>query len=256
MLPILQVGPLAIQLPGLILLLGLWLGLTLAEKHALRHAVPPGVLYNLVFVALIAGVIGARLAYAARYPGAFGANPASLISLNPGLLDPAAGLLVGGIAALVYGQRKHLAFWAVLDALTPAFAVISLSLGLAHLASGSAFGTPTSLPWGIDLWGAPRHPAQLYETIAAGVILVILWPSRSYLRGKPAGWYFLTFLALSCGARLILEAFRGDSLLLPGNLRLAQVAAWVILALCLWGIQRLTKGSAQISAPSRHQSAS
>ena len=31
MLPILQVGPLALQLPVLLLLLGLWLGLALAE---------------------------------------------------------------------------------------------------------------------------------------------------------------------------------------------------------------------------------
>ncbi len=32
MLPVLQVGPAAIQMEGLILLLGLWIGLTLSEK--------------------------------------------------------------------------------------------------------------------------------------------------------------------------------------------------------------------------------
>ena len=53
MLPILQVGPLAIQAPGLILLLGLWLGLALAERTAHYWGVPGKTLYNLAFMALI-----------------------------------------------------------------------------------------------------------------------------------------------------------------------------------------------------------
>jgi prolipoprotein diacylglyceryltransferase len=39
----------------------------------------------------------------------------------------------------------------------------------------------------------------------------------------------LQFVAFSAVARLYLEAFRGDSVLIMGNLRLAQALAWVIL---------------------------
>ena len=63
MLPILQIGPLAIQTPGLILLGGLWLGLSLSERHARRYKVDPGVLYNLVFLLLIVGILGADILF-------------------------------------------------------------------------------------------------------------------------------------------------------------------------------------------------
>ena len=55
----------------------------------------------------------------------------------------------------------------------------------------------------------------------------------------PAGWRFLTFLELSAGACLFLEAFRADSLLLPGGLRLAQVAAWFVMAVSLYGLMKI-----------------
>jgi prolipoprotein diacylglyceryl transferase len=250
MLPILNIGPLAIQVTGLVLLLGVWLGLSLAERHASRFGVKPNELYNLAFVVMIAGVIGARLAYALRYPGAFAQAPLSLFSLNPGLLDAWGGLAVGLLAALIYGQRKGMAFWPTLDALTPALAVLGIALSLSQLASGAAFGSPTELPWGIELWGARRHPSQVYEALAGALILAILWPGRQDAGDRTPGTYFLTFLAASAGVRLFLEAFRGDSVLLPGGLRLAQVATWLVLAASLWGLRRLQGGASEdVSSP-------
>ena len=238
MLPILQVGPLAIQFPGLILLAGVWLGLLLAEAHAARRGVAPNHLYNLVFILLIAGLIGARLVYALRYPQIFAASPLSLLSLNPGLLDTWGGLATGALAAAVYGQRKGLALWPTLDALTPFLAVIAVAVALSHLAAGTAFGAPTNLPWGIELWGTRRHPSQVYEALAAGLILVVLWPGRKSFDTWPGGAYFLAFVAASSLSRLLLESLRGDSLLLPGGLRTAQAAAWVILIASLWGLRQ------------------
>ncbi|MCB9135273.1 MAG: prolipoprotein diacylglyceryl transferase [Anaerolineales bacterium] len=245
MLPILQLGPLALQTPGLILILGLWLGLNLAEKNAHRHHVHPDNLYNLTFTALIAGIVGARLAYIARYSSAFIASPASLFSLNPGLLDPFGGIAVGLLAALIFGQRKKLAFWPTLDALTPVLTVMSIAFALANLASGDAFGAETTLPWGIELWGAKRHPAQLYEALAAGCILLLLWPARGVIarRISAPGAIFVLFLALSAGAHLFLEAFRGDSAILPNGWRIAQILAWFLLAGSLWGFEKLTNST-------------
>jgi phosphatidylglycerol:prolipoprotein diacylglycerol transferase len=149
------------------------------------------------------------------------------------LLDPFAGAAFGLIAALVYGQRKSLTLWPALDALTPGLAVFAVFLGLSHLASGSAFGAPTRLPWGIDLWGAHRHPTQIYETILAGLIAWMVWPGLGFVRTQTPGRRFLIFIALSAAARLFLEAFRGDSSLVLGGLRAAQIVAWVILAASL-----------------------
>ena len=239
MFPILQLGPLAIQTPGLILLAGLWLGLTLAERYSHRFKVQPVDLYNLVFIALMSGILGARVTFAVRHPFAFISSPISLLSLNPDLFDPASGLVIAIATALIYGSRKHINLWSALDALTPILSTLSVAIGLAHLASGTAFGSQTDLPWGIDLWGVNRHPTQIYEIMAAGIILWFTWPSRR--QNLAVGGYFIRFMALSAGARLFLETFRGDSILLPNGLRVAQLIAWIVLAVSLWGSHRFDR---------------
>ncbi len=228
MFPILQIGPLALRTPGLFLILGAYLGLSLTERYAVRRGIKADPFYNLFFLVAAIGLIGARISFAFQHLSLFRATPLNLILLDPGLLDLWGGLAAGLIAALVYGRRKKLAVWSMLDAYTPAFAVFAIALGLSHFASGSAFGSPTSLPWAINLWGAHRHPTQVYETIAAGIILLIIW--QQFNKIYPTGNLFLKFIAMSAGARLFLEAFRGDSSLIFGNIRLAQVLAWIIFA--------------------------
>ncbi len=148
------------------------------------------------------------------------------------------GVGIGLIAAAVYSQRMNMSLWPTLDALTPAFAVFAAALSLSNLASGNAYGAPTKLPWGIDLWEATRHPTQIYETLGAGLILWYLWPGRLKDNLKP-GIIVMQFVALSAISRLFFEAFRGDSLVTANNLRVAQIIAWMVLALSLWGIFRL-----------------
>jgi len=232
MFPILQIGPLAMQTPGLILLIGVWVGLSFAEKLAPRFQVNANAIYNLVFTALLAGLIGARLSYVAQYPNAFLSSPLSLISLNPGLLDPIGGFLIGIITAAVYANRKGFPLGSTLDAVSPLLAVFGVALGLSHLASGDAFGTPTDLPWSIELWGENRHPSQVYEILLAILILGGLWLWKKPTSER-AGGTFWRFLSLSAGARLLLEGFRGDSQVLPNGLRIAQLIAWIVLAVSL-----------------------
>lgn len=216
----------------------IWAGLFLAEKRSKRHGVNDDDLNNIVFFPLLGYVLGGRILFAVENLSAFTQNPRSLISLNLDLFDPFGGMVLALLVALVYGQRKKLPLWPTLDALTPFLAVFALGLGLAHLASGNAFGKEASLPWGVQLWGAMRHPSQIYEILAALLILGLLWFQKSDTR---PGVHFLTFAALTSGARLFLEAFRGDSNLVPGGLRLAQIIAWVVLALSLYFLDRLSR---------------
>ena len=215
----------------------IWVGLWLAEKRSPRHGVSANDLNNITFYPLLGYILGGRISYALENLSAFMQNPQSLISLNLDLFDPIGGLVLAGIAALVYGQRQKLSVWPTLDALTPLFAVFALGLGLAHLASGSAFGKETSLPWGMQLWGAMRHPSQVYEIIAALLILGLLWFQKT---DTPPGLVFLTFTTLTSGARLFLEAFRGDSTLILDGLRVAQIVAWVALAVSLLLLEKRT----------------
>jgi len=237
MFPVIQIGPLALQAPGLIILISLWVGITLTEKSAKAHKVLADMLTNLLMTALISGVIGGRIAYVARFPNAFSSNPLNLISLNLALFDLVGGTAAAIIGAVIYGRRKNLPLWNTLDALVPFFGMLAIGLALSNLSSGNGFGIETDLPMGINLWGAKRHPTQIYEMLAAFVTLFLLWPPKEDSRSR-AGVSFITFIAFTAGYRLFLEAFRGDSALIFGGIRSAQVVALIILAGALWLLDR------------------
>lgn len=232
MLPTVHIGPLTLPTAGLILLLSVWVGLARGEKTAPRFGLEPDKFYNLALVILVAGIVGARLGYALRNLTAFLASPGSIISLSPQMLSLPDGILIGALAGMIYAQRSKISLRAALDALTPALAMLMIGVHLANLASGAAFGTATRNPWGIQLWGEVRHPVQIYEALAAVMILLVVWPRGTDLKGAAPGLRFAVFVALTALARLLLEFFRGDGVLLFGGLRAAQVVAWVIIALC------------------------
>jgi phosphatidylglycerol---prolipoprotein diacylglyceryl transferase len=238
MFPTLQLGPLALPVPALSLLLALWLGLSLTEKFAPKRGVNPDLLYNLTFLTLVSGIVGARLFFAAQNFSAFVQTPLSLFSRETGSLDPFGGFASALIAALVYGRGARLKLWPTLDGLTPLFAMLAIGLGVSHLASGAAFGMETSLPWGIELWGTTRHPTQVYEVgLALAILLFLGWKVKNNpLRD---GALFLLFVALTAGAQLFVEGFRGDSTLLPSGIRIGQVLAWLVLAGGLWGMKQV-----------------
>lgn len=213
-----------------------WFGLSLAEKRAARYNLNTEALNNLIFASLLAYILGGRLFYAAEHLSAFAQSPLSLVSLNIALFDNWGALAAAIIAGLAYTQRKRISSWSTLDALTLFFAALALGLGFSHLASGSAFGQETSLPWATNLWGATRHPTQAYEIIASILTLGLLWFRKA--DSKP-GSDFLLFVALTAASRLVIEAFRGDSALTFGGLRTAQLTAWTILALALVALEFL-----------------
>ncbi len=234
MLPIVDLGPLSIQTSGLLLLIGVWVGLLRTERYARRLGLDANRIYNLAAIALLAGLAGARLAYAAQYPAVFSGNLLGLLALTPEMLDPSGGVVAGLLAAFIYGQRKKIPLWPALDAFTPAVAILMIVVGLSHLASGNAYGAPADLPWSISLWGAERHPSQIYEILAAVAIAAVVWPRDGQRWADTPGTRFLILSASSAAARLFLETFRGDSQVIFASLRVAQLVAWVILALSLW----------------------
>ena len=223
----------------ILIMAAIWIGLWLAEKRSQRHRVSIGDLNNITFYSLLGYILGGRILFALENLNAFIQNPQSLISLNLDLFDPVGGFLIAVLVAWIYSQRKGLSLWPMLDALVPLFAVFALGVGLAHLASGSAFGQETALPWGIELWGAMRHPSQIYEILVSLLILGLLWFQK--VDSQP-GVHFLTIVALTSFAHLFLEAFRGDSLLIFGGLRLTQIVAWFILATSLFLLDRKKPG--------------
>ncbi|MBK9209484.1 MAG: prolipoprotein diacylglyceryl transferase [Anaerolineales bacterium] len=213
----------------ILLVFATWIALSLAEKRTERHGVNKEYLNNITFYGLIAFVIGGRISFVLQNLPAFIKSPADIVSINTDIFDPLGALAAAFIVALVYGQRRGLFLWPTLDALTPFFAVITIGMGLSHLAAGTAFGKETDLIWGIDLWNATRHPTQIYETLASLLIFSLLWFKKHDPR---PGILFLTYTALTAASQLFIQAFRGNSTLIFNDLRQEQLIAWIILALC------------------------
>jgi phosphatidylglycerol:prolipoprotein diacylglycerol transferase len=210
----------------ILLVLATWIGLSLAEKRSERHGISKEDLVNITFYGLIAFIIGGRISFVLQNIPAFIKSPLGIISINPDIFDPLGAIAVTFIVAFIYGQRHGLLFWNALDALTPFFAILAIGIGLSHLAAGTAFGRETSLPWGINLWNATRHPTQIYETLASLIIFGLVWFQKPNPR---QGILFLTYAALTAASQLFIQAFRGDSTLIFNGLRQGQVIAWVAL---------------------------
>lgn len=237
MLPILNLGPLALPVPALVLIAGIWICIYLAEKYAPHFSLSSSKFSSLIILMLVSGIIGARLSYVIRFPEVFLQNPVDILSRSPGMLDSSGGFALAVIAGLIYGQKKGLPLWQTLDTLAPGLAVLATCVGLSQLASGDAFGKPTQLPWSIYLWGDYRHPTQIYEIILFGLLFgAIIFTMKTWVATKP-GMIFLSFLALGSAIYLFVEAFRGDSLLFLDTYRTVQLVAWLVLALSLWGIR-------------------
>ena len=232
MFPLLQIGPFALPVDGLFLIAGAWLGLEVAEREAPRRGLRPDYVYGLAFTALVAGFLGARLWYVGRYLDSYLADPVAMASLNANTLDAGGGLLIGLAAAVAYGRWRRLLLRPTLDAFAPGLAAFAVAIGLAHLASGDAFGAPADLPWAIELRDARRHPSQVYEIVAALGVFAVVWRLR---RDWPfPGFLFTLWLALAAASRLFLEAFRGDSVIVADTVRQAQLAALLLLLVALW----------------------
>ena len=213
----------------ILLVIAAWIGLTLSEKRAERHGISKENINNVIFYGLIAFVVGGRISFVLQNAPAFLKSPLGILSINPDIFDPLGAMAVALVVTLIYGQRSGLSLWPTLDALTPFFAIISIGMGLSHLAAGTAFGKETDLIWGIDLWNATRHPTQIYETLASLLIFGLLWFKK---QNPHPGILFLTFAALTAGSQLFIQAFRGDNTLIFNGLKQEQIIAWAALAIC------------------------
>jgi prolipoprotein diacylglyceryltransferase len=100
-------------------------------------------------------------------------------------------------------------------------------VGVAHLSSGDAYGSPSTVPWAIELWGAHRHPTQVYEILLAVLAVLVVWRLR-----RPEtfpGLLFLAWVALAATSQLVVEGFRADSVVVRDGIRMVQLLSLTLL---------------------------
>ncbi|MCJ7715037.1 MAG: prolipoprotein diacylglyceryl transferase [Anaerolineales bacterium] len=237
MFPTINLGPLSLPAPEFILLISLWLGSMLSERYARQSNVDPLIIEKVLLLSLLTGIVGGRLSYVFRSPSAFGDNILSIFSLNPNLIDPAGGLFVSLAVGYLYLSKQKISFKAILDSLSPFFAVTALALSIANYASGKGFGIATTLPWGIELWGAIRHPVQLYFLVCGVItLLFLLWFYKT--KAHEPGTVFFVFLSITSGYRLFFSGFQETGLITTSGIRLSQIAAWLILVFSIYLLKK------------------
>ena len=239
MFPYLRLGPFILPMASFALLMGLWIGIPFVEREAtrLKIKISGANLSDIIFYSLLAGAVGGRIGYALEFPTLYVAKPLSLLSLNPSTISPLVGILTGLIFFLAWIQRKNVPLSLALDAIAPGLAMFMVFVGISHIFSGDAYGAPTTLPWGIQLSNEYRHPSQFYETlIALGIFFMI---HKRFLHHDGKGINFLLTIVLSSFARVLLEAFRGDSVYWFAGLRQAQVIALVFMIISLYLMDKI-----------------
>ncbi len=236
MLPVLQVGPLSIRMPGLVLLAALWLALEVAARAGVRRGLNPDRLYNFGFLVVVAGIAGARLAFVLAHLNLYTRiTPVTralgaALSLSPGTEIAWAGVLIAAAAAVLLARLWRLPPLPLADAFAPALAVLTLGVGLAALLRGDLLGMPADLPWAIDLAGARRHPTQAYIMLVAAAALIVAWRlERTPPERRAPGTLAQIVVMVLCVGVLLVEPLRADSATIGPGLRVMAVVALAVL---------------------------
>jgi phosphatidylglycerol:prolipoprotein diacylglycerol transferase len=141
------------------------------------------------------------------------------------------GLLGVIIGAALYGMRHTLPLLRIGDCLACGVPLALFAGRIGNFINQEHCGRPTDLPWGMvfpQMDNLPRHPSQLYEALAEGLVLFgVLWAALHWSRcAQRPGRLCGLFLGGYGMARIACEYFRtpdiswlgSNGLLTPGQL--------------------------------------
>ncbi|HET6761921.1 MAG TPA: prolipoprotein diacylglyceryl transferase [Gemmatimonadaceae bacterium] len=240
-----DVGPLQLTGFGLAMLLAFVIGQIITQRELARRGHDPEPMGDIVFAAVIGGLLGGKLYYAIAM------GDLSAIFNRAGFVFWG-GLTGGIIACYIVIRRKHLPFTRISDAAAPALAA-AYSVGRTGCwAVGDDYGRPWDGPWATsfpngvppstvanmtELFNTPAqpgasanqvlsvHPTQLYETALGFVMFLILWRFRNHKHAE--GWLFGLYCVLAGIERFIIEFVRAkdDRYFIFGTFTTAQLIA-------------------------------
>jgi len=136
MLPVIHIGPAAIQSSILALIAAIWLGATIAEGEAKKRGLRGDEVWNIVSIGALTTLVAARLIYIAQNFSAYASDPLQIFSPAPGTLALGYGAIFGALAAYGYIQRRVIPLAPLLDSIAPGALVALGIISLGQFLSG------------------------------------------------------------------------------------------------------------------------
>jgi phosphatidylglycerol:prolipoprotein diacylglycerol transferase len=219
MQPTIELGPITLQTFGLCFALAFVASGALIARRLHEIGRPPDWAYELVFAALVGGLVGSRVDYILQ-------NLDSVRDDFLGSLFSGSGLVwfggvVGGAAGvLIWARIRGFVSLTLLDLCAP-----SLALGYAvgrvgcQVSGDGDYGVASDLPWampypeGTVATTEDVHPTPIYETLAMGSAALVLWHLRDRFR---PGTLFALYLAIAGVERLLVELIRRNDAVVAG----------------------------------------
>ena len=211
---LLNLGWLSIRWYGLLFASGFFCGFLFMRYVYTREKKPIAHLDTLLFYMMVSAIVGARLGHCFFYePEYYLANPFEILKVWQGGLAShggAIGILIG--LWLYSRKRPDQPYLWLLDRIAIPTALAGSFIRLGNLFNSEILGKPSEQSWAFvferyDM--IPRHPVQLYESIAYLTTFVILYSLyRRIGESAPRGFYLGLFLVLVFSARFVLEYFK------------------------------------------------
>jgi phosphatidylglycerol:prolipoprotein diacylglycerol transferase len=222
--------------------------------------------YEMIFAALVGGIVGARLWWVAENWSQASDDVVGSLFSGSGLVFYG-GLIGGAVCVLLWAWRRH-----VLDLVTLDIAAVPLAAGYAigrigcQLAGDGDYGKAWDGPWamayphGTVPTTTPVHPTPVYETLTMGLVALLLWRWRH--RWRP-GTLFALWLVLAGMERFLVEFIRRNPAELLGLTQPQLISVVMVVggAAMLWLLRRsasvpAVEASATASSSARTRSAS
>jgi phosphatidylglycerol:prolipoprotein diacylglycerol transferase len=180
-------------------LFGTWLAL----QEARRLHLDEDKVVNVILVALVSGVLGARMLYVLEHVAEFRREWGSVLALWQGGLTLYGGMVAGVFGGLLMARRLGLPIWVTADALTPSLTIGGAIGRVGCFMNGCCYGRPTRLPWGVtfppdsfaglEFGNAKIHPSQLYFSLAGVVLFAVVWGLRKRM-STPGTLFWLSLM--------------------------------------------------------------
>ena len=197
---------------------------------------------SMVLIAVLAGIVGAKLWHVIDTPSEFRDNGWSVLWSSAGFAW-FGGLIFGISALLIQGWRARIGALRTLDLAAPA-AAVGYGIGRigCFLSGDGCYGIETKLPWGMSFpdgidptpLGVRVHPTPLYELGAGLLIGWFLWLRGGKQRGT--GAIVGEYLILSGIARFLVEFIRRNPKIVLGlsNAQLASAGSVLVGIGLVW----------------------